>query len=469
MQPTDATMSPESLGLDPAGPPTAAVTAPGDSEAVRQLHAVEALGRFAARPGSAATLIDDAAALLAEALDMPLAISAELSPDGRSFHLRLRHCGSLLPDPVSDGGEIASKADLSPAGRALRSGEVVFVDALQDASQLSAGVFRAQKATSALAVPLQLGEDRFGALIAADPRRRDVPQQQRLFAETIGHLASVTLAQWRTERELEAQQERISGLLDTLDSLVFTLDADWRILEANPACRRIIGYEPDEIRSCSLWELFATGEEADILQKFLEELDPENSPLGSESVLRTKSDERRHVAWSFRKLPADAAGPARCFATAVDVTEQREAEDRARRAETAAEAAKAERAQGATNGLAVGSPSESPFGVLPTPINIERRRKPRRSYPYSQRIAPVIDGRRPDPSAFLEIECNDIAAGGFSYICDQPPASDTCVVALGCPPKETFLTAQIAHVTRVEHDGHRRFLVGCNYVGRVNY
>jgi len=32
-----------------------------------------------------------------------------------------------------------------------------------------------------------------------------------------------------------------------------------------------------------------------------------------------------------------------------------------------------------------------------------------------------------------------------------------------------FLAAQIAHVTRIEHDGRRRFLVGCNYVGRVVY
>jgi hypothetical protein len=43
------------------------------------------------------------------------------------------------------------------------------------------------------------------------------------------------------------------------------------------------------------------------------------------------------------------------------------------------------------------------------------------------------------------------------------------VVGLGTPPKLTYLTAQVVHITRTERHGRRVYLVGCSYVGRVAY
>jgi hypothetical protein len=98
----------------------------------------------------------------------------------------------------------------------------------------------------------------------------------------------------------------------------------------------------------------------------------------------------------------------------------------------------------------------------------ERRCRGRRPYPYEQSIAPVIDGRIPAASEFSQIRCRDIASGGFSFLSAAPPRSDTFIVALGQPPKLTHLAAQVAHVTRVEHDGRRMYLIGCNYTGRIS-
>ncbi|MHC4176720.1 MAG: hypothetical protein ACYSWU_04395 [Planctomycetota bacterium] len=81
----------------------------------------------------------------------------------------------------------------------------------------------------------------------------------------------------------------------------------------------------------------------------------------------------------------------------------------------------------------------------------------------------MIDGTLPDRQTFTDVQCRDIAASGFSFLSPTPPASDTLVVALGAPPKVTYLVAQIVHVTRVEKRGQRKYVIGCHYVGRAAY
>jgi hypothetical protein len=68
-----------------------------------------------------------------------------------------------------------------------------------------------------------------------------------------------------------------------------------------------------------------------------------------------------------------------------------------------------------------------------------------------------------------EVQCNDISAGGFSFLAADRPASDRVVVALGVAPRVAYLIAQIAHSTQFEQDGKTMFMVGCNYIGRAVY
>ena len=75
----------------------------------------------------------------------------------------------------------------------------------------------------------------------------------------------------------------------------------------------------------------------------------------------------------------------------------------------------------------------------------------------------------PGPDEFFAVTCNDIGAGGFSFLTHRPLPSDGVVVALGNPPKLTYLTAKVVHVNRVEYQGRWVFLVGCTYTGRMQY
>jgi len=458
-------------GLLPVGEAAVPPSPVAGDRACRHRRALAVLGGRAASPGSPERLMADAAALLAEALDMPLAAAVEIPSDQESLRLRLQPSGEHSPGGPSKTWETSTRANSSLGAYALALGQTVAVTDLASESRFDDTPLRRFGVRAALAIPLMLDGRRLGALAAAAEGPREFREEDLLLAETMGHLVAATLARWHTERCLEEERHLSTGVLETLDAMVLTLDSQWRVLRANPACRRITGRGQEALSGRNFWELFGDADQAELLREFLEEAERDAGPIGSEAALRTDESQDRKIAWSFRKIAPVEGGPCHYVAAGIDVTEQRAAEERARRAEAAAPNAEgrsnaARKAPGADGG---GEQQPGPFAVLPGPINIERRRKPRRSYPYSQRIAPILDGKRPDLSDFSEIQCNDIAAGGFSFISDSPPVSDCYVVALGCPPKFTFLTAQIAHVTRVQHEGQRRFLIGCNYAGRVAY
>ncbi len=99
---------------------------------------------------------------------------------------------------------------------------------------------------------------------------------------------------------------------------------------------------------------------------------------------------------------------------------------------------------------------------------VDRRNQPRRPFPTSQFIAPYFDGQLPTREMFRQVPCHDISSGGFSFLLPEPPDFQSFVVALGVPPKATYLTARVIHTT-VTHSGPVPMcLVGCRFTGRVD-
>jgi hypothetical protein len=174
-------------------------------------------------------------------------------------------------------------------------------------------------------------------------------------------------------------------------------------------------------------------------------------PVECECQLMTKQGERRQIAWTYTAQPSPDGRVEKVIATGLDVTRERAAEERVQQVERK---------------LTEFTEKPRPFGPMSPSDGSDRRRRPRRSYPYRQRIAFVIDGRPVEPQDFFEVQCNDIAAGGFSYYSANSPPSDKLIAALGAPPKLTFLTAKVAHTRRIVEDGREMYLVGCMYTGR---
>jgi diguanylate cyclase len=97
----------------------------------------------------------------------------------------------------------------------------------------------------------------------------------------------------------------------------------------------------------------------------------------------------------------------------------------------------------------------------------DRRTQARYRFPRVQRIAPLADGQFPPPETFREVQCRDLAAGGFSFWLPAPPDFSSMVLALSTGGEVEYLTAEAAHTTKVERDGDVSFLVGARFTGRI--
>ncbi len=470
---------------DPATvPPTAtpATGGQGKRDPLKRQQAVVAIGRRAIAPPDTFILMQDAAALLAEMLDTEASAMVKLSADGQSLRLRLALGDTEAADRGAPTCETGSSGTDSLAGYALQVAHPVVVANLVEEKRFVDLFLRKHGIRCALAVPLKLQDRSFGSLIACSASEHGFNDEDVLFAETIAHLVATTVARRQTEDSLAEERRLAAGVLQTVDALVLVLDAQGNVVRINAACERVTGFSLADIKDRPIWNVLPVAEEVGLFTGLLEDLKAGDSQVEYESYLLTKHSQRRRIAWSYSAMPVADGTLGSIIATGVDVTEWREAEDRAVRAEQAADEVRqamasliAETDVESDGSAAAAGTRTTPadkaqaFGRLPIPADAERRGRPRRSYPFKQRIAAVVDGKLPDPDTFSEMLCHDIAAGGFSFLSDTPPKSDMVVVGLGIPPKVSYLIAQVCHINRTTKDGKRVFLVGCNYVGRATY
>jgi PAS domain S-box-containing protein len=448
-------------------------------------RALVAMGRRAIAPPDLPILMQDAADLLAGVLDTQYGLVAELAPHDQPQQLRqvLRKIGSATPNPLVC--ETSTAPSDSLAGYALQVAHPVVVTDLSREKRFADAFLRKHAIRSAVAVPLKLQDQSFGALAACSDELRDFGDGDLLFVETLAHLVATAIGRARAEKSLADERRLAMGVLQTVDALVLALDSQGQIVSINPACQRLTGFPLGEIKGRHLWSVFCVAEEVDSCRRLMEQLRAGKSPVEYESHLLTKHSQQRQIAWSSSAIAGGDGAPEWIIVTGVDITEQRRAQEEAERAVRAAEQARqvmarallaAERggvrltsAPGAGAPAADGRHPVAGSGRLSPGVDVERRRHPRRPFPYKQRIAVVVDGKLPDPKTFTDVQCKDIAAAGFSFFSATPPGSDTLVVALGVPPKVTHLVAQVIHVTRVERRGQQKFLIGCNYIGRAAY
>ena len=415
-------------------------------------EAVVAVGRQALTAPERTVFMRDAAALLARALKLEYSGTAEPLPGVGRLRLKLDFGRSA--DGVSDlrQQEVEAAADCSLAGYAIHGARPVAVDDLQREDRFQDAILVEHHIAAALAVPLVGVRQSFGALLACSRRPRQFTPADLLCAETIAQLVTTTIAWQRAENALDAQHRLTDRLVQTAETMVLMLDLDGRLLEINQTGEQMSGFAAAEIVGEKLWEIFAVPHDAPTLQYFIGETRNQPQPQHLETGLMHRDGQPKQVAWTFAAVLSPSGQPELILATGIDVTRRYDAEEQVRCMEQLiAEQATAKAQAGEAQ------------------VFTERRSRPRRPYPYHQLIAPVVAGTLPARKQFVHVRCHDIASGGFSFSSPTPPTVDSYVVALGNPPDLTYLMAQVVHVTRVEHDGQRSYLVGCNYTGRVTY
>ncbi len=126
------------------------------------------------------------------------------------------------------------------------------------------------------------------------------------------------------------QQEHafISTVLDTIGSLVIVLDRDGRIVLFNRACEALTGYTSDELLGRVFWEVLVLPRELAGVREVFSRLTAGQFPNQHENFWICRTGELRLVAWSNTALVNEAGDVAYVIGTGLDITEQREAEER---------------------------------------------------------------------------------------------------------------------------------------------
>jgi PAS domain S-box-containing protein len=444
-------------------------------------EAVVAIGRRAVAEAELSVLLRDAAGLLAEMLDGEHCGIAQRAADVGEIRLQIFPARSQAADPQGLVHRYPSSGSESLAAFAILAAHPVVTGNLAEESRFHDLFLERQGIRSGLVVPLTIKERGAGALAAYSRREQWFSEQDVPFAETIAHLVSVTMACKQLEEALQRERRANGEILQTIDAMVFTLDPEGRLLSMNRAARELTGFTLDDVCGRRMWEVFPVPEESDLFQKIFRRLRQGTASIEYESSLLAKDSTRRRIAWSYGAVRDPGGNLESVAATGIDVTLQRAAEEGLQRAEQAMpqvrqESAVAVSPDAETNWLcaAAASKQESASGQAAASNATEqasqesdRRRRPRRLYPFKQSLAPICEGRIPTARDFTDVQCHDISSGGFSFLSAVPPTSDSFVVILGQPPQLTHVTAQVAHVRRVTHDGRRMYLIGCNYTGRI--
>jgi two-component system NtrC family sensor kinase len=96
---------------------------------------------------------------------------------------------------------------------------------------------------SALLIPLVSRGQRLGVLVLGSRLRDLMDSDWRPFAQTIGAQISQTIALGQTFSRLAAAEEKYRGLFENAAEGIFRTSPDGRLLLANPAVARILGYD----------------------------------------------------------------------------------------------------------------------------------------------------------------------------------------------------------------------------------
>lgn len=430
------------------------------TETVDYLSAVASFGRCVAAGPELPVLLHDACELAALVIQADMLLIAQLAADAKQLTLQIASFNEERKVIVQSPDAISAEPDISMAAFAMHSADVIQCDDIVAERRFTDLLLRRLQMGSGIFVPICSHNRAFGALGLTRKATGSFTLDETNFTTGVAQLLASYLAQNDAEKEMRLRQASTKATLDSVQSLILSLDEQGVVREMNAASVRISGFRDRELRDRPFWNtLIVPGDSEKVATVFRQTTRP-GSNATFDADLLSKEGEHRAVQWSLRVVDADESSSRTYVLSGTDRTELRECSKELEKyrkiAHGAAEAA--EQSSGESN-------REQP---APRPSGAEKRSSPRREFRYFQRIAPVVDGHIPDNDEFTKVVCLDISAGGFSFLAEKPPEYDELVISLGTPPNDRKVIAKIVRVAKTNVDGQRSHQVGCQFVGRVS-
>jgi len=143
----------------------------------------------------------------------------------------------------------------------------------------------------------------------------------------IGVIRSTALRK-RMEDTLKRERDFSQRLLDTANALIIIVDADGRINLFNRKCEELTGYSKNEVIGRVFWEFLVPKRFVKLAKKVFSDLLADRLPSNFENPWVTKDGKERIIAWNSTNIKNDAGKVVCVIAIGVDVTEQRQMEER---------------------------------------------------------------------------------------------------------------------------------------------
>jgi PAS domain S-box-containing protein len=186
-----------------------------------------------------------------------------------------------------------------------------------------------QEAIDALPLLLQAGQWQGRILVRfrRDPQTRFYDCWLQLVEEDGG---SKSVSGWARDVTPQHQSEiRFAELFESLREGIFFTTLEGKLLDANPALVRMLGYEDkDELKRDSFRERYSDGEQRDLLVRRIIE---KNSVQDVDALFRRKDGSEIHCLASGFAIRDSFGKVIRIQGTLVDITERIEVEERLRR------------------------------------------------------------------------------------------------------------------------------------------
>ncbi|MCS7303658.1 MAG: PAS domain S-box protein [Thermoguttaceae bacterium] len=447
----------------------------------KQQAAVLAFGRRTSARPPLNVLLEDAAALIAEVLQLDRIGVGKVVDSGHSIAFRIATLGKqgLLRDTVDY--KYTLDPTTSMAAYCLQTAGPVTTASLRKESRFTDLFLQQMEVGGALMLPLIVGGKPFGVLGVFARDKKSFTMEDVQFAETISYLLISSLARIQAEEQLQQQQNLAQTVLEVIDAFVVSVDAEGRILQVNPTFQKYLGFQPAEIEGRLFWDVLALPKERELIRAVLNTVRHEPKPIQFEGSLLDKQGQKHRICWTV-KLLSDSTNP-RMVLCGLDQTEILRMKEELRQAYQRSHQTSQvvqELCRALQTNAAVISPQilaslqelakpiqPPPFRPLRLPVPEEQRQFVRRVYRYRQKVAPYTEGRFPRPEEFVQVQCKDISAGGIGFFMEKEPAFHRLVIALGEGAATSYFLAEVVRSSQVEHQGQKMYLIGCKFCGRI--
>jgi PAS domain S-box-containing protein len=201
------------------------------------------LGQAALAESEPQVLFDRAGTAVAEQLDCELSEVLALLPGG-SFLLRAGagwKTGSIGKTSSATGVE-------SLAGYALQTGGPVIVEDLAKEKRYGLSALnREHGVVSGAGVLIGLEDERWGALCVLSGKRREFTVDDVNFLQAVANVLSAAIARARGEEDARLARNRLSGILDSANDAIISIDQGQKITMFNHGAEKVFGYTAQEI------------------------------------------------------------------------------------------------------------------------------------------------------------------------------------------------------------------------------